>query len=360
MESAINPQISRLPSLHGLRAFCVLIVIAAHLAEQQAYHLPSHPAATLFTIFLDGELAVNVFFVISGFLITTLLINEERKNGSVSIFNFFARRTLRIFPAYYALLGFYAVIQMFGLINVSGWAWITAITYTKYLNWWKDWLTAHAWSLSIEEHFYLTWPFVFALMKRYRGAFCVALVVGIPILKLIVFQSHLLNPYYSNLYLTIFFRCDAIAIGCLFALKRHWIVSLVNGKELMVAFCALTVIVFLSASKSMIWSASPLLKNIGITLGTTSGLIANAAISVLIICTVFFDQKSWRWLLNNQMATWLGSLSYSLYLWQQFYLNKSDYWINQFPQNLILLFMTLIFSYQLIEKPFLSLKSRFS
>ena len=152
---------TKYPSINGLRAISILLVVIHHLClnEHIFTEIQKNTFIRPLTNFLqDGNFGVNVFFVISGFLITTLLTNEENKNNKISLKNFYVRRVLRIFPAYYFLLLVYFVLQLLNYIQIDPAAWLTAITYTKYFNWSLDWYTAHAWSLSIEEHFYLFWP----------------------------------------------------------------------------------------------------------------------------------------------------------------------------------------------------------
>src|SRR3954471_9615667 len=100
------------PSLYGLRAISILLVLFFHFD----FGFPSIPgslqwAKPFFDLLHDGQMGVNIFFVISGFLITSLMLQEEEAYGKVSLKDFYLRRTLRIFPAYYFLLLFYAVLQ---------------------------------------------------------------------------------------------------------------------------------------------------------------------------------------------------------------------------------------------------------
>jgi len=97
----------KLPSLNGLRALSIIIVILFHLLP---YDFNTDPSIMVLIPFLNGRFGVNIFFVISGFLITTLLMNEEKRTGSNSLKGFFLRRSLRILPAYYFLLFAYLIL----------------------------------------------------------------------------------------------------------------------------------------------------------------------------------------------------------------------------------------------------------
>src|SRR5579871_4579551 len=140
----------QLPSLNGLRAISITIVILDHLLR---LNLRLSTWLSLCPLF-DGGLGVNVFFVISGFLITSLLLAEERVTGTISIKNFYIRRIFRIFPAYYFLLLAYAYLAWLGYLNIRPVFWIMLLTYTRYIRILGEIYTAHAWSLSVEENFY--------------------------------------------------------------------------------------------------------------------------------------------------------------------------------------------------------------
>jgi len=148
----------RFAGLDGLRCLAILPVVWHHAT------LGPRPG-----ILGRGPLGVDLFFAISGFLITTLLLRETSRNGGVSIRDFYARRALRIFPIYYTVLALYVL---------HAWCWMQAgpqrshffqsvpsyATYTS--NWFVDYAVPHpvsfafAWSLAAEEQFYLVWPWV--------------------------------------------------------------------------------------------------------------------------------------------------------------------------------------------------------
>jgi peptidoglycan/LPS O-acetylase OafA/YrhL len=159
---------SRFPSLDGLRCLAVLPVVWHHATPRPRSGLLGR-----------GPLGVDLFFAISGFLITTLLLRERRAHGSVAVGRFYARRALRIFPAYYIVLGLTALrwlamppspTREHFLHNLPYWA-----TYTS--NWFVDFAPGHpvvfafAWSLATEEQFYAVWPW---LAKAPRGLMPVA------------------------------------------------------------------------------------------------------------------------------------------------------------------------------------------
>lgn len=154
--------------LDGLRAFSVIAVVWTHVSGPHALELLRH-----------GNKGVDLFFAISGFLVTTLLLKERRRDGAISLRDFYIRRTLRIFPLYYAVLALYCVLVFATMRDTAKgtefWHNLPAFaTYTS--NWFvsadngaEHGVTFYfAWSLATEEQFYLFWPplLVAALASR--------------------------------------------------------------------------------------------------------------------------------------------------------------------------------------------------
>jgi len=148
-----------MPSSTGCRGVAVLAVVAAHTGAP---------------VFTGGALAIDVFFVLSGFLITTLLVEEYDRSQEISLRQFYLRRSLRIFPALIAVLVFvtaaFAIFRPFkagetlagvpaSLFHVS--SWLRAFDVTQ-----LGWL-GHTWSLSVEEHYYIVWPLLVLVMCKY-------------------------------------------------------------------------------------------------------------------------------------------------------------------------------------------------
>jgi peptidoglycan/LPS O-acetylase OafA/YrhL len=334
------------PSLHGLRAISILIVIMHHTSR--VGKMPVIPFLT------DGQFAVNIFFVISGFLITSLLLDEERRTGAISIKDFFMRRTLRIFPAYYAMLLVYFILTLFGIIQISGSSWLTALTYTKYLNYKLDWVTAHGWSLSIEEQFYLMWPWIFRLGKRARLSFVLFFIILIPIFRMIYSMFFYDRVSWIN-DLTIFYRVDAITTGCLFALYQKEIVAIFQRFWVVILTVCLLGFIFARWFPDIRHTAF-----IKTSICGTEGTITNFCIAAMLFYSSFGPQGLWFKFLNLKVMKQIGNWSYSGYLWQQFFLNDTHFNLTYFPLNLVMLFGAVLISYYLIEKPFLRLKVKYS
>jgi peptidoglycan/LPS O-acetylase OafA/YrhL len=353
-ENSSPVKIARYPSLNGLRAISIIIVMLHHLNLQ--YKIVPSVLVNYFPLLIDGQFGVNVFFVISGFLITSLLLSEEFSNRSISLKNFYIRRTLRIFPAYYFLLLVYFVITRLGYISISGQSWLTALTYTKYFNWQLDWYTSHAWSLSVEEHFYLFWPLIFITGNKTRKYFIFFILLLIPSFR-IIFWVHKVSWIND---LTIFYRLDAIATGCLFALYQDKIIKLLSAHWKKIFYTSISIIFLLPFLIPFNVKHNLHLGFIILLFGQTYGTLANVCIALVMMASIFGLKGTWFKFLNSAIMNQIGILSYSIYLWQQMFLIKTGFFINKFPLNLLFIAIAALASYYLIEKPFLRLKSKFS
>lgn len=345
------------PSLHGLRAISIFFVIYHHLMLQNIFirkvsQSKLHPL--VITFFSDGQLGVNIFFVISGFLITSLLIIEENTFNKISIKNFYVRRIFRIFPAYYFLLLVYFVLQNINLLNITPESWITSLTYTKYLNWKLDWFTSHSWSLSIEEQFYLIWPFIFVIGHKFRLGFVISMIL-IPALIRGIIAIH---PLHGIDNFNLLCRIDSIAVGCLISIFWSQIITINKNHMKALFFASIALLILLELGFP--YQESQFGKILKFAIGRSSGTIANFCIAIIVVYTVYYSKGIIFQILNHKWIIYIGTLSYSIYLWQQFFIYKSSFWYNQFPQNLGCIAIASIASFYLIEKPFLNLKTHFS
>ncbi len=230
----IVPPMSRhyIPELDGLRAVAVILVITAHM------HAPVLHLAR-------GHFGVVIFFVLSGYLITSITLREEKERGKISFSNFYIRRCFRIFPVYYVVLAAYCVL-IFGLhVGLEKRAPLMhALPY--YLTYLQEIPFVHggyglpfyqSWSLGIEEKFYLIWPPLCFLLLRHTRSWripvTVALIAGC------TFLGPLISPYTS------------ILTGCLLALlfQHDWVRAMashgsrIGSYVILVVFAALHIFV---------------------------------------------------------------------------------------------------------------------
>ncbi len=328
----------RIASLDGLRAISIVLVLFGHASGTRNFPVPYGPAR-----FFDfGELGVRVFFVISGFLITGLLLRESASTGRIDPLRFYFRRTFRIFPPYYAFLGVLAVAAAVGLLAFNPGDFFHALTYTSNYHPGRSWNVGHTWSLGVEEQFYLLWPAVLILAGTRRGLWIAAGFVAVaPLLRLgaWAFVPSLREGIDHRFEMA----ADSIAIGCLLAGAEVWLRNNATYRRLLAsrAFIVVpAVVVALSAlhDKPRLAMAFATLMNVGIAL--------------CIHRSVLHADDGVGRVLNSRPFVWVGLLSYSIYLWQQLFLNRhSSATLTAFPLNVVMVFALASLSYYVIERP---------
>lgn len=340
----MKAQASRIASLDGLRTISIGLVLIGHLAGTRNF--PLHHAAGNF--FALAETGVRVFFVISGFLITTLLLHELDKSGHINLLKFYFRRTLRIFPPYYSLIAVLLLLRFLGYIQLSNYDVFHAFTYTSNYYFPEGWYLGHTWSLSVEEQFYLLWPAILLLLGKQKGFYAVAsLLIICPLVRTLAI-FHIWHAIDSTAFEML---ADSLACGCLLALWRtnlhenKWYQAILNTKFFVVfPLLILGINIFHRSTK------------IYYTVGLT---ITNICIAICIDWCVTWSEGKVGKFLNSRVIAYIGTLSYSLYLWQQLFINRhSDALITSFPLNIVLAGLTAMVSYYLIEKPSLQLRQR--
>jgi len=323
----------RIPSLDGLRAISISIVMLGHLAGTRGF-----PRGFEFFEWY-ANLGVRVFFVISGYLITNLLILEHRKEGYISLKDFYIRRAARILPASYVYITLiFLLVRGIPKLEIFG----GYFYFSNYIN--NHWQIGHLWSLAIEEQFYFIWPFLCAFFFSKSKHLAIAGMVIGPVSRVVLYFFGFVGNWFPM-------SCDALATGCLLALiwegleQRRAI--LLSPKCIALSIGAV-VILPLSAQGSHILRSF---------YGSVALTLIHFGIAALIYAAVTCPP---RWL-NHPVISWVGVLSYSLYLWQQVFLFRASVdWWTAFPQNLVLAFAAAAVSYYLIERPVLQFRSRMS
>jgi peptidoglycan/LPS O-acetylase OafA/YrhL len=331
----------RIPSLDGLRALSIGLVVLAHLDGTHGF-----PSIAELGRWQLGNLGVRVFFVISGFLITTLLLEEADRTGAISLRQFYLRRFFRIFPAFYSLCMVLFALSASGVITLLPGDGLAAATYTMNYHPVRSWYVGHLWSLSVEEQFYVAWPAILFLAGVRRGrVVAVAVLLAAPALRLALGLFPALRPGIGESFPTV---ADALATGCLLAtiepsLARfaRWNAFL-NGRLWWLAPVAVAVC-----------ARNPFTR-LGWLIGET---VMNVGIALVIARTIERPDDRLGRVLNSPSLVWVGTLSYSIYLWQQVFLDRHGSSILQaFPLNLTLALLAAAASYYLIERPFLQLR----
>jgi peptidoglycan/LPS O-acetylase OafA/YrhL len=337
----------RIPSLDGLRAISITMVVTAHIAGG-----PGLPVAEPLAHWLHllGELGVRVFFVISGYLITSILLHELDKRQTIALGKFYFRRTLRLFPAFYAYVLTIVLLQAFHLLALRRYDLLHALTYTMNYHRDREWWLGHCWSLSVEEQFYFLWP---ALLIRFgrRGALGLAaafVILGTPIRIALWYAFPGARVSIGETFPTI---GDAIAAGCVLGGARAWLAAHPRWRQWqrspLALFAPLLVIV---GYASWPW------QRINFVIGPTS---LNVGIALCIAWCIDNGSGMIGRFLNARPMIIIGVGSYSIYLWQQLFLKHDGPWpIQRFPLNVLMLALTAAASYFLVEKPFLRLRER--
>jgi peptidoglycan/LPS O-acetylase OafA/YrhL len=309
-----------------------------------------------------GGLGVSIFFVLSGFLITTLLLRELDTTGDISLKAFFARRSLRIFPAYYIFLAFSAAVDFHQgdprIRPVIVPAMFYYLNYYHALHGHSDASVAHAWSLAVEEQFYLLWPVAFLMITRRRPGWLPGLLVAVigvvAVWRTLAYTTLGLGQAWA--YDAFDCRCDALAAGCLLAvlLRRANINQLLagcaqRGWPLLLALPAILLIELIDQGRFRY--------SLGFTL---NALLIGFVISQLVLKPRALIVR----ILDARPLSFIGGISYGMYLYHVWGLQAG--WDLTHAHGLLGLLAgylgTIAFaliSYYAIERPFLSLKKRF-
>ena len=338
------PKTDRMASLDGLRAVSILLVILGHVGGTRG-------AGSLNAGLGDyAYLGVVIFFVISGFLITSLMLSEHARTGRVSLRLFYARRAIRIFPASYAYLVCISLLWLAGVIHLQARDLWHAITYTvNYMPGGCSWQIGHLWSLSVEEQFYLLWPFAFVTLNPRRATIAAASVIALAPIARVANRLFLTGTPYQDLPMFPMVA-DSLATGCLLASIRGWLEQRSWYLRLFrPAYSVLLLALIFALNRYMSYT---LVKVLG------WGAI-NISVAILIHRSVWQPGDWIGRLLNWKPIAFVGVLSYSLYVWQQLFLNRdSTAWVNAFPQNLAFAIVAALGSYLLLEKPLFKLRHR--
>lgn len=326
----------RIPSLDGLRALSISLVIASHLTLE-------HPLPILWRV-QYGKLGVRVFFVISGFLITSLLLKELQRTGRISLAGFYVRRLFRIAPAYYLFLAAMVLLIPTGYVMAT---YQNALYSAFYLNdyTFSGGTLGHTWSLAVEEQFYLLWPVALVLLGLKRAPYaCALMLLTAPAFRLL--SSYGLWP--TDPQLAFESVCDALATGCLLAMLREqlWSVdiyrSAVSSRWVLMIPIGALLAMAVAPSSMLLW-----------TMGLS---VLNLGIAMALDRYMRFPQSIFGQMLNWRPIAWIGTISYSLYLWQQPFLTGSLGWPWYIKVACALACATA--SFYAIERPFLKLRKR--
>jgi len=343
-----------LPSLDGWRAIAIIFVILGHAKFTVA---PNSLYYYFAETFIYAELGVRIFFVLSGFLITTLLIKERIRFGTINIKNFFIKRVLRIFPVLYLYMLVIFILNYhlnLGLVKDN---FLGPLLYLNNFTFFTGtWLTGHTWSLAVEEQFYLIWPFLFSVLTKNLWLFCLLMISLVPFLKILYYfkpdtYEATLGPFITN--------ADAIFSGALIAILSFKNIFKTSQKIWNIKGLDLVFILIIFVSMFCVHRGMA-----GLIFYPMGSTICNVMICLLLIRTLLNNQSLLFRLLNRRILVHIGLLSYSLYIWQQLFIVPINMYGGRFnlfifPLNIVLAFAAAYLSYNLFEKYFLHFKTQF-
>lgn len=357
------------PELDILRFFAFFLVFLHHSIPHDPsfwtkFGLPSALAHFVAGIGALGAFGVDVFFVLSAYLITELLLREKALLGGVDLRSFYTRRILRIWPLYFFFLALAGVLTLFLPGQHIGWRATTAFLFLGG-NWWivfqgfPSSVIFPLWSVSIEEQFYIIWP---PLVRRMRTTYLAAiafLMIGVAFAARWYMGVH--HATETQIWCTTFARLDPFAAGMLIAIfLRGEIPTL--GATKRVAMVGFGVTCLALAANHWEIKADPL---------TVGRILAGYPAVALGGATLLLAVLSSSAMLSRSVLVYLGRISYGLYVYHVLGLMISDYVVPNAEASLgkymlrvaIALALTLTFaaaSFRWLETPFLSLKQRFT
>ena len=315
----------RIPSLDGVRAVSIALVVVGHWAELR-FH--SDVAGAF------ANLGVRIFFVLSGFLITSLLVRERERTGFICVREFYVRRAYRILPA--AMMFMTVTFALFWR-ELRWYHMAPAVFYLANFDFTHPWYLGHLWSLSVEEQFYLLWPGALRTWHRHRTKILLAVVAFAPAYRVLCHVAGL----HGQADETFPAVADVLAMGCLLAIFAERVPRI--GKLWALGMGAAVVMV------PTYWGvrgfhSDPILLFV-------LWPLMHVSIAGLILHVV---RARYAWL-NLRPVMWLGQISYSLYLWQQLFVFGT---VGRAWYGIILAVGGASASYYLVERPMLRLRER--
>lgn len=361
------------PALNGLRALAVLGVLIAHCAMIAAVGAPAETLYQSFHLKVMGVgwVGVDLFFILSGFLITGILLDTSEKKSCLR--KFYIRRTLRIFPLYYfVLLLYFSISYLLGNLEHFSAA---DIMYLLYVGNWDEWAgfdrpyaLRHLWSLAVEEQFYLIWPALFMISSKYNMAKYVCIFT---IIATIIFRiAFVLFDYHDYIYHITITRGDSLLVGALLAItiKEKGLQYFNVSKSLCVLAIGCVIIAALAYINGSFSGKTPLI--------LMFGLPSLFLIFVPVILLTFLLPRShmFQHVLSSPVLTFMGRISYGMYVYHWFVIILI-YNLNLIPiesysfwprQALFLAYATPVtiilswISYEYIERPILGYKDKWA
>jgi peptidoglycan/LPS O-acetylase OafA/YrhL len=338
-------RIRQLDAIRGLAVFAVLV-----------HNTDAYPSLHLGLIATNGWMGVDLFFVLSGFLITGILVDAKETEGYFK--NFYARRCLRVWPLYYSAILFMLVVlpllrpseaqAVFSARSSPWWAYLVFLqNFLVPVPTMAAGLLGVTWSLAVEEQFYLVWPLVVRFCSESQlRRIALGVIAVSPVLRLY------LSLHGVDIYSNTFCRLDGLMAGALLALfvrsSRFF-----PSRYLATAWISLIVSTILAlVLDTLHWR------------WLVFSFVSLAALSFVYL-GLFSKQALLQALLRNRFLVYTGTISYGIYVLEKIpqdivrALHLEGYPLIAFPFTIVAAFALAVLSWNLLEKPFLRLKRRF-
>lgn len=351
------------PALTGIRGLAIILVLL--------YHLGINHFLRQINGWLTGRTGVDIFFVLSGFLITTILIKEKINTDQISLRKFYLRRALRIIPVAYVFLLVMIILNDLFQLNISTISFISGFLFIKNLpiNGIHDHWTGHFWSLSVEEQFYLLFPLIILWGNINKMAFFTISAIGVILIFSLLGFHHFLSSLsvlnqFSRVMMYAFWQGPfSILIGCLFSiLAFKGIVPGDRTRNNYLLSALLFIVAILIRSRTFYFYSEYF-----------SEFISDVLIGFVIMLSIKSANLFTR-LLNSRFLKLMGTLSYSIYIWQQLFIwipipmQASSLWGLSANVWFVLIdivrlagiLLTAAISYYYFERKFLRLKTHFT
>lgn len=353
---SLSSKSKRILELDGLRAVAVLAVIGSHAILMYLGNPPTEGVAYfLYNYLFSGKLGVQLFFVISGFIVTHRLLIEIEQNGSISLSGFYARRLFKLLPPVLFLVVFvYSITKIMGLETPTPKCVASALTFTVGFFHPCRWDLNHLWTLTCEEMFYLIWPLIlfFSPFVTSKKHYYWILVGGCALVRVGLYKYNESVPFLLKQFLGTLSYADHMGAGVFLAIVRRdlKLSKIIDGfgrsRFLWVALVAIWFPLYFSQTPGIgkfLVPFGPTLQVFGFT------IILNGALGK----TGFFING----FLRSRLMSGIGLVSYSIYLVQQPILNGGYYKGLVDNSNLAVLAGVILslfvghLSYKLVEKP---------
>jgi len=345
------------PALTGLRGVAILMVLLHHFGVDN-YTLP-------YGVFIDSNAGVHIFFVLSGFLITTLLLKEKLANGRIRLSDFYIRRALRILPVAYLFLLILMVLNHYYHLHIPRADFIASLLFYKNLPMLNEPYTAHFWSLAVEEQFYLTFPLLLALNTNRYMVVAISITVIVPVVCILnhfqfgplIYTSA--GQFISKICMYAFWKGPVIIlVGSVFSLL------LFKGIIRPERFAPNYFLSFILLVGAVVFTNKYFLLYSKYTSEYMSAFLTAFTIMLMLSKRDFLST-----LLTSTFLLRMGVLSYSIYIWQELFIGYKPWqpWLYYFagqPVWILIIFkifliMCIATASWYFESIFLNIKSRY-